>query len=128
MYRYLSIAVDELKQEPRDDATKSSLNFEKKSSDMRHKYLFDRLWFTDVCHKIKGIPAEKIQEFIQFKSKWNDQIKQILSTISQLVKKKELNSSEVSHGSKLKIGSRGCSSNNMFCSILVRKDSLTGHG
>lgn len=101
MYRYLSIAVDELEQAPNDDANKSSLNFERKSNDMRYKYLFDRLWFTDVCHKIKAIPVEKIQEFVQFKSKWTDQIKQILSTISQLVKKKEINSFEVSHWSKL---------------------------
>ncbi|CAF4551796.1 unnamed protein product [Rotaria sp. Silwood1] len=91
MYRCIYTAVDELEQELIDDTTKKFLTYEKKSDDMRLNYLFDRTWYMDVCNKVKQLSSEKIQEFINNKSKWNEQIKQILSIISRLVKQKELN-------------------------------------
>ncbi|CAF2853599.1 unnamed protein product [Rotaria sp. Silwood2] len=91
MYRCIYMAVDELEQELIDDTTKRFLTYEKQSDEMRLNYLFDRIWYMDTCNKIKQLSSEKIQEFINNKSKWNDQIKQILSLISRLVKQKELN-------------------------------------
>jgi hypothetical protein len=89
------MAVDELEQELTNDKRKEYLTYEKQSNDMRLNYLFDRIWYMDTCNRIKQIPNDKIQEFINNKSKWNDQIKQILSTISRIVKRKELNPSDV---------------------------------
>ncbi|CAF2479079.1 unnamed protein product [Rotaria sp. Silwood2] len=91
MYRCIYMAVDELEQELIDDTTKRFLTYEKQSDEMRLNYLFDRIWYMDTCNKIKQLSSEKIQEFINNKSKWNDQIKQILSLISRVVKQKELN-------------------------------------
>jgi K+-sensing histidine kinase KdpD len=95
MYRCIYMAVDELEQELTNDKRKEYLTYEKQSNDMRLNYLFDRIWYMDTCNRIKQIPNDKIQEFINNKSKWNDQIKQILSTISRIVKRKELNPSDV---------------------------------
>jgi len=95
MYRCIYMAVDELEQELTNDKRKEYLTYEKQSNDMRLNYLFDRIWYMDTCNRIKQIPNNKIQEFINNKSKWNDQIKQILSTISRIVKRKELNPSDV---------------------------------
>ncbi len=95
MYRCVYMAVEELEQELIDDTRKEYLSYEKQSNDMRLKYLFDRIWYTDICNRIQQLSKDKIQEFIQNKSKWNDQIKQILSTISRIIKKKELNPSDV---------------------------------
>ncbi len=88
MYRCIYTAVEELEQELIDDTTKKILNYEKQSDDMRFQYLFDRIWFMDVCNKIKQISTE----FTNNKSTWNEQI---LSIISKIVKKKELNPSDV---------------------------------
>lgn len=95
MYRCISIAIEEFEQELIDDTKKEYLSYEKQSNDMRLNYLFDRIWYGDICEKIKQIPNEKLQEFINNKSKWNEQTKQILATISRIIKKKELNSSDV---------------------------------
>ncbi|CAF3746132.1 unnamed protein product [Rotaria sordida] len=91
MYRCIYMAVDELEQELIDDTTKQFLTYEKQSDEMRLNYLFDRIWYMDICNKIKQLSSDTIHEFINNKSKWNDQIKQILSIISRLVKHKELN-------------------------------------
>jgi hypothetical protein len=89
------MAVDELEQELIHDTKKNYLTYEKQSNDMRLKYLFDRIWYMDICNRIKQYSNDKIQEFINNKSKWNDQIKEILSVISRIIKKKELNPSDV---------------------------------
>jgi hypothetical protein len=89
------MAVDELEQELIDDTRKEFLTYEKQSNDMRLTYLFDRIWYMDICNQIKHISHEKIQEFIADKSKWDARIKQILSTISRIIKRKEINPSEV---------------------------------
>jgi hypothetical protein len=97
MYRCIYMAVDELEQELIDDTIKRHLAYEKQSDETRFNYLFDRIWYVDTCNKLKQLSTEKIQEFINNKSKWNEQIKQSLGTISRLVKKKELNASDVSY-------------------------------
>jgi len=89
------MAVDELEQELINDTRKEFLNYEKQSDDMRLNHLFDRIWYMDICNRIKQLSKDKIQEFMNNKSKWNDQIKQILSIISRIIKKKEINPSEV---------------------------------
>ena len=89
------MAVDELEQELIDDTKKELLTYEKQSNDKHLTYLFDRIWYKEICNQIKQIPNEKLQEFIANKSKWNDQVKQILSLISRIIKKKEINPSEV---------------------------------
>ena len=127
MYRYLTTAIEELETEPTDDTSRRSLNFEKQSSEMRFNYLFDRLWFVDIRNKIKALPTETVQDFIQHKSKWTDQVKYILSTISQLVKKKELNSSEVGCVEDVEIFQFNLTfwlNRHKYCAILVRKSSL----
>ena len=95
MYRCISTAIDELEQELIDDTRKEILTYEKQSNDSRLTYLFDRIWYNDICGQIKQIVNEKLQEFVNQKSKWNEQVKQLLSNISRVIKKKELNPSEV---------------------------------
>ena len=95
MYRFVSLAVDELEQELINDSRKELLTYEKQSNEMRLNYLFDRIWYMDICEQLKQFSTEKIQEFVNNKSKWNDQVKQMLSTISRIIKKKEINPSEV---------------------------------
>jgi hypothetical protein len=89
------MAVDELEQELIDDTRKELLTYEKQSNDKHLTYLFDRIWYTEICNQIKQISNEKIQEFLTNKSKWDDRVKQILSIISRILKKKEINPSEV---------------------------------
>jgi site-specific DNA-adenine methylase len=93
MYRCIYTAVEELEQELIDDTTKRLLDYEKQSDDMRLKYLFDRIWYTDLCNKMKQISLE----FLTDKSKWNDQTKEILSNISRIIKRKEINPSDVNY-------------------------------
>lgn len=95
MYRCISLAVEEFEQEFINDTKKEYLSYEKQSNDKRLNYIFDRIWYIDICQRIKQIPNEKLQEFITNKSQWNDQTKQILSTISRIIKKKEINPSDV---------------------------------
>lgn len=95
LYRCISTAVDELEQESIDDTRKEILIYEKQSNEKRLNYLFDRIWYGDICEQIKQISNEKLQEFVNQKSKWNDHVKQLLSNISRVIKKKELNPSEV---------------------------------
>ena len=96
MYRCIHMAVDELEQELFNDRTKRLLTYEKQSNELYVNYLFDRTWYMDICNTIKQLSIEKIQEFIYNQSKWNDQIKRILSLISLIVLQEELNSSDVS--------------------------------
>jgi hypothetical protein len=103
MYRCIYMAVDELEQELINDTRKEFLNYEKQSDDMRLNHLFDRIWYMDICNRIKQLSKDKIQEFMNNKSKWNDQIKQILSIISRIIKKKEINPSEVTNKKKFSI-------------------------
>lgn len=95
MYRCISTAVDELEQELSDDNRKEILTYEKQSNDIRLTYLFDRIWYTDICRQIKQITNEKLQEFLNQKSKWNDQVKQLLANVSRVIKRKEINASDV---------------------------------
>ncbi|CAM4762867.1 unnamed protein product [Rotaria magnacalcarata] len=94
MYTCISKSVDELEQELIHDTIKRVLNYEQNSDRKRLTYLFDRTWYTDICDTIKQLSSEKIQEFIDDKTKWNDETKQILSLISRIVKQKELNPTE----------------------------------
>ena len=96
MYSCLSTTVHRLEQEFVQDMSKEYFNYEKQSAQKRFNYLFDRVWLQNISHQLKRQTKEKLQDFIHHKSKWNDQIKQTLSIISQLVKKKDLNPSEVS--------------------------------
>jgi hypothetical protein len=97
MYDCIHKAVYVLEQELYEDKTKRLFTYENQSEEMRLNYLFDRIWYVDTCNKIKQLPTEKIQEFINNKSKWNDQIQQLLLTISHIVKNRELNPSDVSY-------------------------------
>ncbi len=97
MYDCIYKAVYLLEQELYEDKTKRLFTYENQSEEMRLNYLFDRIWYVDTCNKIKQLPTEKIQEFINNKSKWNDQIQQLLLTISHIVKNRELNPSDVSY-------------------------------
>jgi hypothetical protein len=95
MYRCIYMAVEEFEQELIDDTKKEELTYEKQSNNRRLNYLFDRIWYKNICQQIGQIPQEKIQELIANKSNWNEQVKQLLSTISRIVQKKELNPSDV---------------------------------
>jgi len=103
MYRCIYMAVDELEQELIHDIKKEYLTYEKQSNDMRLNYLFDRIWYMDICNRIKQFSNDKIQEFINNKSKWNDQIKEILSVISRIIKRKEINPSDVKKNRRFSI-------------------------
>ncbi|CAF0960589.1 unnamed protein product [Adineta steineri] len=94
MYHYIYKAADVLEQELFEDKTKQLLTYENQSEEMRLNYLFDRIWYKDICNKIKELTKEKIQEFVDNKSKWNTQIKDILSSISHIVKEHEINPSD----------------------------------
>ena len=95
MYRCVDMTVDELEQELMNDTRKSVLDYEKQSDEMHLNYLFDRLWYTDICHRLKHIPAESVKELVRNESQWSNEIKHMLASISLLVQKKELNSSDV---------------------------------
>lgn len=95
MYNCIYMAVDELEQELIDDTIKQVLEYEKESDIKHFDHLFDRIWYMDTCRVLKQLPTEKFNEFFNNKSKWNDETKQILSVIGRIVKKKELNPSEV---------------------------------
>ena len=97
MYHCVNQAVDVLGQELYEDKTKRLLSYENQSEEKRLNYLFDRIWYKNICNEIKELSTEKIQEFINNKPKWNDQTKGILSTISHVVKGRDLNPTDVSH-------------------------------
>lgn len=95
MNRCLSMAVDRLEQDLMLKQTKKYFQYEKDSAEKRTKFLFDRMYFKNISHKIKNIPNEKFNEFIQHKVKWNDQIKQLFVVLSQIVENKDLSLNEV---------------------------------
>lgn len=102
MYRCISTAVDELEQELIDDSRKEILTYEKKSNDVRLTYLFDRIWFTEICREMKTMTAEKMQELLNQSSKWNHQVKQLLPMISRVIKRREINPPQVCPLSRMK--------------------------
>lgn len=95
LYRCLSMSVDELEQELIDDTRKEYFAYEKQSNNQRLNYIFDRIWYMNTCEQIRDYSSEKFQEFISNKSKWNEQAKQLCNTISRLLKKREVNPSDV---------------------------------
>ena len=95
MYRCLSESVDELEQELIDDSKNEYFDYEKQSTNQRLNYLFDRIWYRNLCKQIQTYSTENLQEFVANKSKWNEQTKQLLGLISRIVKKRELNPSDV---------------------------------
>lgn len=96
MYQCLNRTADVLEQELYEDKTRRSLTYEEQSEEGRLNYLFDRIWYRDLCNKIKELAPEKIQEFMSNAPKWSDQIKQLLTTISFVVKERDVKVTNVS--------------------------------
>ncbi|CAF0966176.1 unnamed protein product [Adineta ricciae] len=90
MFQCMNRAVDLLAEELYEDKSQRILNYEKQSEELRLKYLFDRIWYRDVCNKLKEFPSEKLQDFINNKLKSNEQIKPVFSSISQIIKEREI--------------------------------------
>ncbi|UJR33360.1 hypothetical protein I4U23_020808 [Adineta vaga] len=90
MFQCINRSVDLFEQELFYDKSRRLLSYENQSEELRLNYLFDRLWYRDTCNKLKELSSEKIQDFINNQSKWNDQIKQILSSISLIIKEREI--------------------------------------
>ena len=96
MFQCMDRAVDLLAEELYEDKSQRILNYEKQSEELRLKYLFDRIWYRDVCSKLKEFPSEKLQDFINNKLKSNEQIKPVFSSISHIIKEREIKPADVS--------------------------------
>ena len=95
MYHCVDMTVDALEQELMNDTRQIILDYEKQSDEMHLNYLFDRLWYMDICQRLKQLAADSVKDLAQNESKWGDEIKRMLTSISLLVQKKELSSSDV---------------------------------
>ncbi|CAF0769314.1 unnamed protein product [Didymodactylos carnosus] len=82
--RLIYFAVYELEEEIVDGTSQRYLYCEQHFDENRIKFLFDRLWYRDLCDRLVTMPLESVREVID-NSTISDDMKKLLNIIGNLV-------------------------------------------